>query len=145
MAVIVDYSQLKDFEAKLRKANLSSDVFFESCAKELAARLLARVKEKSSEYAKTGNLMRGWTAGQEVDANGFVNSIGVVKTGNTYTISVTNNVEYAPYVEYGHRTPGGKDWVKGKHTLQISEHEIQMQSSAILQNKLEKFLREASV
>lgn len=143
MAVIVDYSQLKDFEAKLRKAGLSSDDFFESCAKELAARLLARVIERT--HVKTGNLRRGWTAGQEVDANGFVNSIGVVKTGNTYTISVTNNVEYAPYVEYGHRKPGGKDWVKGKHTLQISEHEIRMQSSAILQNKLEKFLREVSV
>ena len=64
----------------------------------------------------------------------------VKKSGKTYTITVENNVEYAPYVEYGHRTRGGKGFVPGKRMLETSEQELKALSPKILQDKLEKFL-----
>lgn len=115
------------------------DKFFEDCAKELAARLLALVIPKTP--VKSGNLRRGWTGGKKMDAEAFADSLTVKKSGKTYTITVENNVEYASYVEYGHRTRGGKGFVQGKHMLETSEQELKALSPKILQDKLEKFLK----
>ena len=115
------------------------DKFFEDCAKEMAARLLALVIPKTP--VKSGNLRRGWTGGKKMDAEAFADSLTVKKSGKTYTITVENNVEYASYVEYGHRTRGGKGFVQGKHMLETSEQELKALSPKILQDKLEKFLK----
>lgn len=117
----------------------AKDEFFEDCAKELAARLLALVIPKTP--VKGGNLRRGWTGGKKMDAEAFADSLTVKKSGKTYTITVENNVEYASYVEYGHRTRGGKGFVQGKHMLETSEQELKALSPKILQDKLEKFLK----
>ena len=123
------------------------DKFFEDCAKEMAARLLSLVKPKTpvgvydDPSRKGGTLRRGWTGGKNTDAEAFARSLNVEKSGKTYTITVENNVEYAPYVEYGHRTRGGKGFVPGKHMLETSEQELKALSPKILQDKLEKFLK----
>jgi hypothetical protein len=62
--------------------------------------------------------------------------------GNTYVIEVVNPVEYASYVEFGHRTRGGNGWVEGKFMLTISEQEIQSSAASILENKLKRKLGE---
>ena len=123
------------------------DKFFEDCAKDLAARLLSLVKPKTpvgvydDPSRKGGTLRRGWTGGKNTDAEAFAKSLEIEKSGNTYTITVENNVEYAPYVEYGHRTRGGKGFVQGKRMLEISEQELEALAPKILQDKLEKFLK----
>ena len=123
------------------------DKFFEDCAKEMAARLLSLVKPKTpvgvydDPSRKGGTLRRGWTGGKNTDAEAFAKSLEIEKSGNTYTITVENNVEYAPYVEYGHRTRGGKGFVPGKRMLEISEQELEALAPKILQDKLEKFLK----
>ena len=135
------------------------DKFFEDCAKEMAARLLALVIPKTpvgvypdDPSRKGGALRRGWTGGKKMDAEVFAKSLEIEKSGKTYTITVENNVEYAPYVEYGHRqTPGryvpaiGKrlkeGYVPGKHMLETSEQELKALSPKILQDKLENFLK----
>lgn len=60
--------------------------------------------------------------------------------GDTYVIEVINPVEYASYVEFGHRTAGGNGWVEGRHMLTISEEEIKRDASGILEAKLKKWL-----
>jgi hypothetical protein len=86
-----------------------------------------------------GHLRRSWTVGE------------VRKVGDTYEIDVLNPVEYAPYVEFGHRqTPGRyvpalgkplvKGWVNGKFMLTVSELELQADAPRILINKLKKFM-----
>ena len=124
------------------------DKFFEDCAKEMAARLLALVIPKTpvgvypnDSSRKGGTLRRGWTGGKKMDAEAFARSLKVEKSGKTYTITVENNVEYAPYREYGHRTRGGKGFVQGKRMLEISEQELEALAPKILQDKLEKFLK----
>ena len=123
------------------------DKFFEDCAKEMAARLLALVIPKTpvgvydDPSRKGGTLRRGWTGGKKTDAEAFAKSLEIEKSGKTYTITVENNVEYAPYREYGHRTRGGKGFVQGKHMLETSEQELKALSPKILQDKLEKFLK----
>ena len=124
------------------------DQFLTSCAKELAARLLAKVIKRTpvGQYeegsGKTGGtLRRGWTAGNSSNAQSYANSLKVSKVGNDYVIEIINPTEYASYVEFGHRTRNHKGWVEGKFMLTISEDEIRKSAPRILEKKLKDYLK----
>ena len=145
-----DKKELEKLQKQLEELEKGKarDKFFEDCAKEMAARLLSLVVHKTPEGVypndssrKGGNLRRGWTGGKKMDAEAFAKSLEIEKSGKTYTIIVENNVEYAPYVEYGHRTRGGKGFVPGKRMLETSEQELKALAPKILQDKLENFLK----
>ena len=134
-----------EMEKHLTGRNL--DLFIESCSKELAARLLAKVVKRTpvGQYPTTsgkkgGTLRRGWTSGK--GSSSFAQELKVHHFGDTYVIEIVNPVEYASYVEFGHRTRGGEGWVEGKFMLTISEDEIQRDAPRILENKLKKKLGE---
>ena len=157
----VDCSGLQKFRDKL-KANLSSnqvDDFIESCAKELAARLLAKVIKRTlpGQYPKGsgkvgGTLRRGWTSktheeaasghGSGKPAAQYAQTLKVNRFGDAFVIEIVNPVEYAPYVEFGHRPRNHKGWVEGKFVLSIAEGEINRDAPKILENKLKKKLGE---
>lgn len=151
-----DMRELKKLQENLNKIQESQvNAFCEACAKELAARLLAKVikrtpvREYPSESGKKGGtLRRGWTSqkGQGSDglntrgARQFVDTLKVNHFGGTYVIEITNPVEYASYVEFGHRTSSHKGWVPGQFMMTISEQEIQKASPRILESKIKTFL-----
>ena len=110
-----------------------------------------------------GTLRRGWTAKTHEEAksgggNGtpvaeFVSGLNVNHAGEAYTIEIINPVEYAPYIEYGHRQTVGryvpaigkklkKGWVEGKFMLTKSAEEIQRDAPRILEQKLKRKLGE---
>ena len=138
----VQAGDLKRFQKKLNKIQADSvNAFVESCIKELAARLLRKVIQRTpvGQYPKEtgkrgGTLRRGWTA-----AN-YANDIPITKNGNMLTVEIINPVEYAAYVEYGHRTANHQGWVPGRFMLTISEDEIMQSTPAILEKKIKKFL-----
>jgi len=152
-------SGLTELQKSLNSLGKTSDQFMEACAKDLAARLLAMVKRRTpvghysrevevmakrdSKYHKKGDvykkrvntsgkkggtLRRGWTVGE------------IRKEGNVYKIDITNPVEYAPYVEYGHRTTNHRGWVKGHFMMTISEQELQTIAPRVLERRIQKFL-----
>lgn len=49
------------------------------------------------------------------------------RTKNENEGILSNNVKYAPYVEYGHRTRGGKSFVDGVYMLEKSVKEIEQE------------------
>ena len=130
--------RLRDRLLELEDGDKRED-FCEECAKELAARLLALVIKRTP--VDTGYLRRGWTGGKSAGAKAFADSLTVEHSGDTYTIIVENPVEYASYVEYGHRTRGG-GWVPGQFFLTLSEQDLESMMPAVLQKKLEAFLQE---
>jgi len=154
-----DFKQLKQLQKKLDKLQRTDvDKFCEDCAKELAARLLAKVikrtpvgKYPSGSGKNGGTLRRGWTAATEAEAQSkgrsnakeYVKTLRVTKIGNTYQIEIINPVNYVSYVEFGHRTRNGKGWVNGLFMLTISEQELDSQAPAILEKKLLKYLGDA--
>lgn len=172
----VHYEQLKRLQKRMQKLEKAKyDKFCEECAKELAARFLAKViritpvgkykkevnfvtkagKQVSftASYVKTGGtLKRGWTAKTHNEAeNGsgkggntlsFAQELRVIKKGNLYEIHVINPVEYASYVEFGHRTRDHKGWVKGRFMMTISADEVERQAPKVIEKKLTKFLGE---
>lgn len=156
----VNFDDLKKFRDKLEQHFNEAQVteFIESCAKELAARLLAKVIKRTpvGQYPKNsgkkgGTLRRGWTtqasgSGSEGlkggGASAYANTLKVHHYGGVYVIEIINPVEYASYVEFGHRTRDGGGWVEGRFMLSISEGEIKRDAPKILENKLKKKLGE---
>lgn len=154
-----DYRQVKQFRDNLEQLDREKDEFLQSCAKDLAARLLALVIRRTPK--DTGALKRGWTtqrAGSGAEGlksnsgRQFAETMKVHHFGDTYVVEIINPVEYASYVEYGHRQQPGryvpalgvrlkKGWVKGKWMMTVSEKEIQAAAPQILEKKLEKWLR----
>ena len=97
-----------------------------------------------------GTLRRGWTtsksgSGSEGfkshDVNQFVDTLKINHFGDTYVVEIANSVEYASYVEYGHRTANHKGWVPGQFMLEISVQEIQQSAPGILEKKIADFFR----
>lgn len=99
-----------------------------------------------------GTLRRGWTSKTHDEAasgtgkNGkpikeYAASLPVRKVGDYYEIQIINPVEYASYVEFGHRTRSG-GWVEGRYMLTISEEQLKQISPAVLQRMINKKLHE---
>lgn len=142
----VDYKQLEEFQKKLQQLNKTQDEFCQAAAKELAARLLAKVIRRTpvGEYPeksglKGGTLRRGWTGNKKGGA-AYAQNLPIQRVGNDYVIDIINPTEYASYVEYGHRTRGHKGWVQGRFMLTISVAEVQSAAPKILEKKLAEWL-----
>lgn len=166
--VRLDYDELVKLKERIMLFGdpTQTDQFFTSCAKELAARLLAKVIKRTpvGQYPSGsgkvgGTLRRGWTTESTGDVdhdskaamyNNMFGGSGTVskskmtvnKVGNDYVIEIINPVEYASYVEFGHRTRDHTGWVEGHFMLTISEDEIRKSAPKVLEKKLEKFLKE---
>lgn len=166
---------MKKLQNQLNKIQQNNmEAFVEVCAKELAARLLAKVIKRTpvGDYSGDsyvcagkqthtghkvkgkvgGTLRRGWTSktheeaesGGKASAKSYADSLTVSHVGNTLTVEIVNPVEYASYVEYGHRKANSKGWVRGHFMLTMSEKEIQNIAPKVLESKLKKFLEECN-
>lgn len=154
-----DLKKLQKQLNKIQEGNV--EAFVDSCAKELAARLLAKVikrtpvgKYPKSSGKKGGTLRRGWTSKTHEEAVGgsgkssvaagkaYADSLKINHFGNTLVIEIVNPVKYASYVEYGHRTANHKGWVRGRFVLTTSEQELENITPKVLESKIKKFLGE---
>lgn len=113
-----------------------------------------QAKVKRVRVHTGGTLRRGWTGGIRQSPTAYANSLGISCNGQVYHIEIVNAVEYAPYVEFGHRqTPGryvpaiGKrlkaGWVDGKFMLTISVQEMQQLTPGLIEKRLNALLKEA--
>lgn len=153
-------SGMKELQQQLNKIQQGNiHAFVDACAKELAARLLAKVIKRThvGEYPKSsgkrgGTLRRGWTSksyeeaksgsGKGGNAKAYADSLSIQHIGNILIIEIVNPVDYASYVEFGHRTANHNGWVQGRFMLTISEQEIQNIAPKVLEAKINKFLGE---
>lgn len=161
-----NFNQLRDFQRKMNILVEDMDNFAKDCDKDLAGRLLHYVipdtpvgKDRGpGKTIKGGTLRRGWTVNVHEEAYTLAQTRGpdsnsmeqrsyvaerpIIVSGNTYTITIGNPVEYAMYVEYGHRTKGGKGqgFVKGQHMLTNSIIRLEPQVPKILDRKIQKYL-----
>lgn len=93
---------------------------------------------------KGGTLRRGWTGGKSIGTgiNNLSTGLKVSRIGDTYVVEINNPIEYASYVEFGHRTTSG-GYVEGRYMLTLSEKEINRNAPKIIENKIKKWLEGA--
>lgn len=161
---------LDELHKKLTVMGKSSDEFMEKCIIELALRLYSKVvkrtpvgdydiyveviakrdsknHKKGDKYMKAkstgkmgGTLRRGWSISP------------ITKEGNTFKVQVFNPIEYATYVEYGHRQEPGRyvpalgkqlkqGWVKGQFMMTISAQELEKITPQVIEKKLRKYMQ----
>lgn len=138
-----DYSKPVKFIAKIPARDVEFDT---KAGKHVSFKAKARVKQvnfKPRTSKMGGTLRRGWTGSKgQSSAKGYAESLAVNHFGDTYVIEIVNPVEYASYVEYGHRTANHKGWVKGQFMMTISEQELEKIAPKVLENKIKKYLGE---
>ena len=178
----VDTSELSKLLANIEGMKEATPEFLRQCTNELGQRLLRKVirrtpvgkkptfngdktvkvegksgKSKTfltKEGAAYENMMKtywsGYTGGQlrkdwkmtEAHSKGY-----------NYTVTVKNSMNYASYVEHGHRQTPGRfipalrktavvSWVKGRHMLSASVNELEDSKYKIVESKLDAFLKE---
>lgn len=99
---------------------------------------------------KGGTLRRGWTSntqeqaesGQKTKADTYADAMTVHFFGDKVVVEILNPVEYAPYVEYGHRTVNRSGWVPGKFMLTISVKKLQTYAPKVIEAEIEQMLKE---
>lgn len=119
-------SELEKKMAKMTEQKFPQE--FKRLVTDIAADLVGKVIENTPYI--TGDLRSGWEIGK------------IIKKGNEYIIEVYNNLEYVEPVEYGHRTHGGKGFVKGSHMMEISLAEVQAILPQYLQSWLNDFIEQ---
>ena len=140
---MTDLLKLRDSLSKL--VGKEQDIAEGAC-KECARQLLNRTIKRTpvSLNKNKGQLRRGWTTTKPE------------RTGTGVTIEMINNVNYAPYVEYGHRQQPGrfvpaigkrlkKSWVPGQFMMTRSAEEVEKIMPQICEKHITKALKEAGL
>lgn len=120
-----DFVALRDRLERLK--NIDFDAFCMQVTQEIAQTFQKKVVERTPR--KIGTLKDNWVT-------------DIKKEGSVYIIEVINPLEYAEFVEFGHRKRNNKGWVKGKFMLTITERDIQRNLDAFIKEKLEALLNE---
>lgn len=140
----INFNEVLKLQSQMKDLEKNIDSFKEECCKEVASRLLTKVIKntpvgqyvyvtksgKRKKYKLGGTLRRGWVAQKD--------NINVTKFGNTHQVNLVNSVEYASYVEFGHRTRNLKGWVEGKYILTTAEKEIEEIAPALIEKKIKQ-------
>ncbi|ASS76819.1 hypothetical protein CIG75_18980 [Tumebacillus algifaecis] len=121
-----EFGELIELQRKLRRMQQDYPAFVEECIREIALRLLAKTVARTP--VDTGLLRRSWQ----------ITAVRRVPGG--YQVDVFNPVEYAKFVEFGHRTASGTGWVEGRFMLTISERELQREMPGLLDRKIKTFM-----
>ena len=94
----LDYSDFVKMRDRLQKINTEKMLI--NVTNEVASRLWRRIVFKTP--TDTGRLRDSWRV------------IRAVRRGDKIETEIQNPITYANYVEYGHRTHGGKGWIRGR-------------------------------
>ena len=137
MGITVDVSELTSFANRVASANgAAKEAFYHEALTELGQVYVSLVKPLTP--ARTGTLRGGW------DLN------APVVSGRSVTI--TNPVFYASYVDEGHRQHPGQfvpplqkrlkaSWVRGQHFVERAENSVKSAIPTVVQPRLDAFLR----
>lgn len=131
-----EYSDFIKFRNNLEKIRDGNDEFLLRLSNRIAQLLLRYVVQRTP--VKTGHLQRGWKVQK------------AVKDVKSFVAVVYNPVEYAAYVEFGHKqTPGRyvpvlgkrlkKSWVTGKFMLTKAALEVENKIPKLIYNELIKY------
>lgn len=114
----------------------------------------ARVVRQKDDSSKARTAPVKTYSGGTLKKNWFAGTVS--RVAGLYEINVYNNIYYASYVEYGHRQRRGryvpaigkrlvKSWVNGRFMMTISAKEIKQIAPALIQKRIEEYLRKAFV
>lgn len=138
----LNYSQFRKLRDNFSKLSDEYEAWLQSFLLNEANRFMALVKPLTP--VDTGDLRNHWKIGK------------IFRQGDMLCVEIINPMEYASFVEWGHKqTPGryvpqiGKklvnDWVEGAHMMQISLDQIYSEMPARFNSEFTKWLKRLEV
>jgi hypothetical protein len=124
-----EYTDMKLFKQNIIELNKIAHQVQMKVASRVAQLAIRKVKKMTP--VDTGDLRNNW-------------KFYVVKKGNTFFIHVYNQLEYASFVENGHRiVVAGQTvgWVEGKFMLKLTRDEMERIAPNMWKKELEKEMR----
>jgi len=121
-----EFEEVKQLAEKLKELTIASGRIHKKVAERIAQLAIRKVKMLTP--VDTGDLRNNW-------------KYHIVKEGDTYKIVLYNQVEYALFVEKGHRiviagqTVG---YVDGQFMLELTEQEMERIAPRMWQREIEK-------
>lgn len=88
---------------------------------------------KDNTPVDTGTLRREWRI-SEPDIQ-----------GNTASITLSNSVDYASHVEYGHMNKSRTNWVEGNFMMTKSKEKVRQEMPKMLENELKRHLKKYGI
>ena len=109
------YKNFQEFNKKLKKAEGLIPELFEKTAKKAGIMFVNNAKDETDKVGlvDTGNYKRNWTTDIGTQANKY------------WIVKCYNPVEYASFLEYGHKLRNGKRWrgqFVGTRSLKIARN-----------------------
>lgn len=145
-----DFSQLERFKNAMQRLG-QSEGYVKTCVSAMDM-ISQRALKHISNVTKAGRYKNGKTGGT-LKKSWQVKQ--ATASGDTFSGAIYTPLEYAPYVEYGHRTrlgrgsspkykpkKNGKAWVEGKKYLDTIMPRVEKEAPALLQQKMAEKLRE---
>lgn len=138
----LNYSQFRKLRDNFSKLSDEYEAWLQSFLLNEANRFMALVKPLTP--VDTGDLRNHWKIGK------------IFRQSDMLCVEIINPMEYASFVEWGHKqTPGryvpqiGKklvnDWVEGAHMMQISLDRIYAEMPARFNSEFTKWLKRLEV
>ena len=125
----VEFSDLVALRDKFEMLQNTVDDFCIQVTQEIAQIVFKNAIKRTP--VDTSKLVKAW------------NTENLKKEGTIYKIEIVNPIEYAEFVEFGHRKKNGKGWVKGFFMLTIAERDLQRNLDKIIRGKVDAFIMEA--
>lgn len=138
----LNYSQFWKLRDNFSKLSDEYEAWLQSFLLNEANRFMALVKPLTP--VDTGDLRNHWKIGK------------IFRQGDMLCVEIINPMDYASFVEWGHKqTPGRyvpqigkklvKDWVEGAHMMQISLDRIYAEMPARFNSEFTKWLKRLEV
>ena len=124
-----EFSEVANLKANLIELNKMSHAIHLKVAKRIAQLAIRKVKKMTP--VDSGDLRNNW-------------KYHIVKKGDTYTILIYNQLNYASWVENGHRIViVGKTvgWVEGKFMLKLTKDEMERIAPRMWKIEVEKEMK----
>ncbi|MED4888599.1 HK97 gp10 family phage protein [Lysinibacillus fusiformis] len=121
-----EFEEVRQLSEKMKELTIASGKIHKKVAERIA--LLAIRKVKMLTPVDTGDLRNNW-------------KYHILKQGDTYKIVIYNNVEYALFVEKGHRIViAGRTvgFVDGQFMLELTEQEMERLAPRMWEREIEK-------
>lgn len=124
-----EFSEVLRMKENLIELNKTSHRIHLEIAKRVAQLAIRKVKKMTP--VDSGDLRNNW-------------KYSVIKKGDAYVIIIYNQLEYASFIEKGHRiVVAGKTvgWVEGRFMLKLTEEEMQQIAPNMWENEVAKEMR----
>lgn len=160
----VNFIEMVQFEDKLKGLNKNrvrkiNEAIVKEQAKSVLGNLIRLTPVGQYKDGRVGGtLRRGWTVKTQKQAengrtesgvtelNNSVEKLKVQVQGKKYTVTLHNPVEYASYVNYGHRTRGGNGYVNGQFfvekALQNAGRGAKVRMEKVLIRELRRYIHD---